>query len=47
MQVPSAYDPDGQTVYDKWMKVHRNDITNEPKIAFGLGSASDYFGFDQ
>ncbi|CAM4944796.1 unnamed protein product [Rotaria socialis] len=45
--VPSAYDPDGQTVYDKWMKVHRNDITNEPKIAFGLGSASDYFGFDQ
>ncbi|CAF3456666.1 unnamed protein product [Rotaria socialis] len=45
--VPSAYDPDGQTVYDKWMKVHRNGITNEPKIAFGLGSASDYFGFDQ
>jgi hypothetical protein len=30
-QVPSAYDPPGMTVYDKWMKVHRNNATNEPK----------------
>ncbi|CAM2718148.1 unnamed protein product [Rotaria socialis] len=45
--VPSAYDPPGQTIYDKWMKVNRNDLTNEPKIKYGLGSASDYFAFDQ
>jgi len=30
-KVPSAYDPAGETVYDKWMKVYRNPITNEPK----------------
>ena len=29
--VPSAYDPPGQTVYDKWMAVRRNPDTNEPK----------------
>ncbi|CAM4743118.1 unnamed protein product [Rotaria magnacalcarata] len=45
--VPSAYDPVGKTVYDKWMDVHWNSATNEPKIAYGLGSGSDFFGFDQ
>ncbi|CAF2468459.1 unnamed protein product [Rotaria sp. Silwood2] len=45
--VPSAYDPAGQTVYDKWMKVDRNNVTNEPKIRHGLGSGSDFFAFDQ
>ncbi|CAF4172458.1 unnamed protein product, partial [Rotaria magnacalcarata] len=28
--VPSAYDPVGKTVYDKWMDVHWNSATNEP-----------------
>ncbi|CAF4336676.1 unnamed protein product, partial [Rotaria sordida] len=28
--VPSAYDPPGLTVYDKWMNVNRNNVTNEP-----------------
>ncbi|CAF3940422.1 unnamed protein product, partial [Rotaria sp. Silwood1] len=45
--VHSAYDPPGQTIYDKWMKVHWNNLTKEPKIQYGLGSASDYYGFDQ
>ncbi|CAF2689426.1 unnamed protein product, partial [Rotaria sp. Silwood2] len=31
VEVPSAYDPDGQTIYDKWMKADRNPVTNEPK----------------
>ncbi|CAF4802623.1 unnamed protein product [Rotaria sp. Silwood1] len=31
--VPSAYDSVGQTVYDKWMKVNRNNRTNEPKYS--------------
>ncbi|CAF3577525.1 unnamed protein product [Rotaria sordida] len=45
--VPSAYDPAEQTVYEQWMKVDRNNVTNEPKIRHGLGSGSDYFAFDQ
>ncbi|CAF1640902.1 unnamed protein product [Rotaria sordida] len=45
--IPSAYDPPGLTVYDKWMNVNRNNVTNEPKMRYGLGSASDYYGFDQ
>ncbi|CAF1392354.1 unnamed protein product [Rotaria sordida] len=45
--VPSAYDPPGLTVYDKWMNVNRNNVTNEPNMGYGLGSGSDYYGFDQ
>lgn len=45
--VPSAYDVSGQTVYDKWMKVRQNTQTQEPKIEYGLGSGSDFLGFDQ
>ncbi|CAM2718149.1 unnamed protein product [Rotaria socialis] len=45
--VPSAYDPVGKTVYDKWVDFQWNNVTNEPKIAYGLGSGSDFFGFDQ
>ncbi|CAF4516396.1 unnamed protein product, partial [Rotaria sp. Silwood2] len=45
--IPSAYDPAGQTVYDKWMNVNRNNMTNEPNMRYGLGSSSDYYGFDQ
>ncbi|CAF3820340.1 unnamed protein product [Rotaria sp. Silwood1] len=45
--VPSAYDAPGQTVYDKWMRVNRNNVTNEPKLTYGLGSGSDFFSFDQ
>ena len=30
-QVPSAYDSSGTTIYDKWMRVNRNNETNEPK----------------
>ncbi|CAF4768009.1 unnamed protein product [Rotaria sp. Silwood1] len=47
VEVPSAYDPVGQTIYDKWMKVDRNPATNEPNIRYGLGSGSDFFSFDQ
>ncbi|CAF1641949.1 unnamed protein product, partial [Rotaria sordida] len=47
VKVPSAYDAPGQTVYDKWMRVNRNNITDEPKLAYGLGSGSDFFSFDQ
>ncbi|CAF4423287.1 unnamed protein product, partial [Adineta steineri] len=28
--VPSAYDLVDQTVYDRWMRIDRNNITNEP-----------------
>ncbi|CAF1172104.1 unnamed protein product [Adineta steineri] len=45
--VPSAYDHVDQTVYDKWMKVDRNNITNEPNFNYGLGAGSDYFSFVQ
>ncbi|CAF4171678.1 unnamed protein product, partial [Adineta steineri] len=45
--VPSAYDSPEQTVYDKWKKVRWNNVTNEPIIGNGLGSGSDYLGFDQ
>ncbi|CAF1534920.1 unnamed protein product [Rotaria sp. Silwood1] len=45
--VPSAYDPPGYTVYDKWMSVNRNNATNEPIIELGLGSGSDFVGFSQ
>ncbi|CAF0745500.1 unnamed protein product [Adineta steineri] len=45
--VPSAYDLAGQTVYDRWMKVDRNNITNEPNINYGLAAGSDYFSFVQ
>ncbi|CAF4274049.1 unnamed protein product, partial [Rotaria sp. Silwood2] len=45
--VLSAYDPPNQTIYDKWMKSHWNNITNEPKIRYGLGSGSDYYAFNQ
>jgi len=31
IKVPSAYDKNGQTVYDEWMKVHVDSSTNEPK----------------
>ncbi|CAF1301834.1 unnamed protein product [Rotaria sordida] len=47
VQVPSAYDAPGQTVYDKWMRVNRNNMTDEPKLTYGLGSGSDFFSFDQ
>ncbi|CAF1229294.1 unnamed protein product [Rotaria sordida] len=47
VQVPSAYDAPGQTVYDKWMRVNRNNITDEPKLTYDRGSGSDYFSFDQ
>ncbi|CAF1329620.1 unnamed protein product [Adineta ricciae] len=45
--VPSAYDTPTQTVHDKWMKVNRNNKTNEPIIGNGLGSSSDFFAFNQ
>ncbi|CAF1561470.1 unnamed protein product [Rotaria sp. Silwood1] len=45
--IPSAYDPPGYTVYDKWMSVNRNNATNEPIIELGLGSGSDFVGFSQ
>ncbi|UJR30817.1 hypothetical protein I4U23_018335 [Adineta vaga] len=45
--VSSAYDTPTQTVYDKWMKVRRNNLTNEPIIDSGLGAGSDFLGFDQ
>ncbi|CAF0721862.1 unnamed protein product [Adineta steineri] len=45
--VPSAYDLADQTVYDKWMRIDRNNITNEPNINYGLAAGSDYFGFVQ
>ncbi|CAF2498907.1 unnamed protein product [Rotaria sp. Silwood2] len=48
VEISSAYDPPGQTIYDKWMRVHRNNITNEPKYLYGLGLAdSDHYAFDQ
>ncbi|CAF0826592.1 unnamed protein product [Adineta steineri] len=46
-KVPSAYDLADQTVYDKWMRIDRNNITNEPNINYGLAAGSDYFGFVQ
>ncbi|CAF0727833.1 unnamed protein product [Adineta steineri] len=45
--VPSAYDHVDQTVYDKWMRIDRNNITNEPNINYGLAAGSDYFSFVQ
>ncbi|CAF4195305.1 unnamed protein product [Adineta steineri] len=46
-KVPSAYDHVDQTVYDKWMRIDRNNITNEPNINYGLAAGSDYFSFVQ
>ncbi|CAF3610983.1 unnamed protein product [Rotaria sp. Silwood1] len=45
--VSSAYDPPDQTIYDKWMKSHWNNVTHEPKIRYGLGSSSDFYAFNQ
>ncbi|CAF1474642.1 unnamed protein product, partial [Adineta steineri] len=45
--VPSAYDLVDQTVHDRWMRIDRNNITNEPNINYGLASGSDYFSFVQ